>query len=107
MCVAVSRVGRNGVQICSSCRMTMTALMQQPIINTSMATNDLTDSAATQLAMKITAAARTVIRLSTLSCRFVDVAVVIIVQPTIAAASEYSGRQLILLFAVHQNAPSA
>ena len=77
----------------SSCRIVIAAFTQQPIISTSTASSE-SDSAATHVAMKITAAARTVIRLSMLSARFVEVAVTTIVQTTIAAARMNSGRHL-------------
>src|SRR3989442_15955464 len=81
----------NGFQIFSFCSSTSTAFAQHATITTSTATSDVV-CAARHVATKITTAARTVIRLSTLSCWFVDAATVTTVQQTIAAATMKAGR---------------
>src|ERR1041384_2138966 len=89
--------------------MTRIALMPQPIINTSIATREA-DYAAREVAMKLMADATTVMSLSTLRARFVDVTVVITAHPTIANATMNSGRRVnvhVRRFAVAHTTPSA
>src|SRR5262245_60827963 len=75
--------------------MTSAALAQAPNIRPSTATIDVV-CAASSVATKITAAAATVIRLSALSGRFVDVAVVMAAHTTTIAASRSAGFARIL-----------